>query len=95
MNLIFRKNFKNAVERVLHVPHNYTGGILEMTFVLDYALSKECAVSMTKEIAAVLRSQPGLPECPAQPFALEGERGACKPGGANFHAAAWERVGKL
>ncbi|MCA5964892.1 hypothetical protein LC724_38070 [Blautia sp. RD014234] len=56
MNLIFRKNFKNAVERVLHVPHNYTGGILEMTFVLDYALSKECAVSMTKEIAAVLRS---------------------------------------
>ncbi len=43
MNLIFRKNFKNAVERVLHVPHNYTGGILEMTFVLDYALSKECA----------------------------------------------------
>lgn len=48
MDLIFRKNVKNAVERVLHVPHNYTGGILEMTFVVDYALPKETAVSVTK-----------------------------------------------
>ena len=56
MNLIFRKNLKNAVERVLHVPHNYTGGILEMTFVVDHGLSKEIAVPMTKKIAALLRS---------------------------------------
>lgn len=56
MDLIFRKNTKNAVERVLHVPHNYTGGILEMTFVVDYALPKETAVSVTKETAALLRS---------------------------------------
>lgn len=56
MDLIFRKNVKNAVERVLHVPHNYTGGILEMTFVVDYALPKETAVSVTKETAALLRS---------------------------------------
>lgn len=56
MDLIFRKNLKNAVERVLHVPHNYTGGILEMTFVVDYTLPTETAVSMIKETAAVLRS---------------------------------------
>ena len=33
MNLIFRKNLKNAVERVLHVPHNYAGGILELSLI--------------------------------------------------------------
>lgn len=37
----------------------------------------------------------GLPECPAQPAALEGGRRTCKPGGAHLHAAAWERAGKL
>ena len=70
MNLIFRKNLKNAVERVLHVPHNYTGGILEMTFVVDHGLSKEIAVPMTKKIAALLRSHSQVfPECQAQPAA--------------------------
>lgn len=39
---------KNAVMRVLHVPGNYRGGILEMAIVADYhisheELSRECA----------------------------------------------------
>ena len=32
---------KNAIKRVLHVPGNYTGGILEMAIVADYGMSKE------------------------------------------------------
>ena len=35
MNLIAKMNLNNAAERVLHVPGNYTGGILEMTLVID------------------------------------------------------------
>ncbi len=39
---------KNAVMRVLHVPGNYTGGILEMAVAADFhiapeTLRKECA----------------------------------------------------
>ena len=38
MELLFKMNLNNAVERVLHVPGNYSGGILEMTLVTDCAL---------------------------------------------------------
>ena len=31
-----RLQFKNQVERILHIRGNYTGGILEMALVLDY-----------------------------------------------------------
>jgi len=35
MELLQKKNLVNAVERVLHVNGNYSGGILEMTLVID------------------------------------------------------------
>ena len=35
MNVIAKMNLNNAVERVLHVPGNYTGGILEMTLAIE------------------------------------------------------------
>lgn len=56
MELLMKMNLKNAVERVLHVKGNYTGGILEMTLVIDCALPKNYVMEMTSDIAAVLRS---------------------------------------
>lgn len=54
---IVRMQFKNAVERVLHVPGNYNGGILEMAVVFDSNLDKSCALGLGKDIAGLLKSQ--------------------------------------
>lgn len=51
-----RMQIKNAVERALHVPGNYTGGILEMAMVFDCSLSTECVERIGKDIAALLKS---------------------------------------
>lgn len=56
MDLMLKMGLKNGVERVLHVPGNYTGGILEMTLVIDCSLPKDYVKNMAAEIAAVLRS---------------------------------------
>lgn len=56
MELLLKMNLKNAVERVLHVPGNYTGGIMEMTLVIDRTLPLDYVRSMAADIAAVLRS---------------------------------------
>lgn len=40
-SVVERQKFINQVEQILHVPGNYTGGILEMAVVIDCALSKE------------------------------------------------------
>lgn len=56
MNVIAKMNLNNAVERVLHVPGNYTGGILEMTFVVDCGLPAEYVKKTSAEIAATLRA---------------------------------------
>jgi len=56
MDLIKKKNLNNAVERVLHVAGNYTGGILEMTLVIDAGLSREYAASTAAELASTLRA---------------------------------------
>jgi len=56
MNLIERKQLKNQIERVLHVPGNYQGGILEMAVVIDMSLSKEQASERAKELVSTLKS---------------------------------------
>lgn len=56
MTLIERKQLKNAVERVLHVQGNYTGGILEMAVVIDMSLSKEDASQRAEELVSILKS---------------------------------------
>lgn len=56
MELLLRMNLKNEVERVLHVKGNYSGGILEMTLVIDCGLPKEYVSRMAADIAATLRS---------------------------------------
>lgn len=56
MEALLKMNLKNGVERVLHVPGNYTGGILEMTLVIDCALDKNYVKTMAANIAGTLRS---------------------------------------
>lgn len=56
MYVIAKMNLNNAVERVLHVPGNYTGGILEMTLAIDCALPVEYVRQTAAEIAATLRA---------------------------------------
>ena len=56
MELLQKKNLVNAVERVLHVKGNYSGGILVMTLVVDCGLPREYVRGMAADIASVLRS---------------------------------------
>ena len=46
---------KNAVMKVLHVPGNYSGGILEMAVVADYHLPYEELKESCSEIAGALK----------------------------------------
>ncbi|MCM1134733.1 MAG: hypothetical protein NC400_04075 [Clostridium sp.] len=56
MDLPAKMNLNNAVERVLHVPGNYGGGILEMTLVIDCQLPKEYVKQMSFDISSALRA---------------------------------------
>lgn len=56
MELLSKMSLKNGVERVLHVPGNYTGGILEMTLVVDCALPEGYARETAADVAGILRS---------------------------------------
>ena len=48
---------KNSVMRILHVPGNYNGGILEMAIVADYHMSYEELNEISKKIANGLKHQ--------------------------------------
>lgn len=41
LSVLVLKKFKDTVERILHVPGNYTGKVLEMTVAADNSLTKE------------------------------------------------------
>ena len=56
MDLLAKMNLNNSVERVLHVPGNYSGGQLEMTLVIDCQLSREYVKQAAFDIAATLRA---------------------------------------
>lgn len=55
MNVAGQMQFKNAVERILHVPGNYTGGILEMALVCDYHMSQEQLCQISTELIDCLK----------------------------------------
>jgi len=57
MNLspVFLMQFKNTVERILHVPGNYNGGILEMAVVLDHNVSRETAQDLVPQLFKSLK----------------------------------------
>ena len=48
---------KNAIKRVLHIPGNYSGGILEMAIVVDYTIPKEELAGNLKRLADALKRQ--------------------------------------
>ena len=55
MNLspVFLMKLKNTVERILHVPGNYTGGILEMAVILDHNVAR---ADMQELVPQIFRS---------------------------------------
>ena len=55
MTPLQRKEFVNQIQRVLHVPGNYRGGILEMALVADYGISKENLEEACKEMVNALK----------------------------------------
>lgn len=55
MGPLTKMSLKNGVERVLHVPGNYTGGILEMTLVVDCSLPETYVRELASDIAGTLR----------------------------------------
>lgn len=57
MNVVQRMQLKNGVERILHVPGNYTGGILEMALVCDYHMPEKELRERAGEIADCLKKQ--------------------------------------
>lgn len=56
-SIVEKKRLKDSVDRVLHVPGNFTGPILEMTLVLDHKNEKEYMKEITKDIIATLKSK--------------------------------------
>lgn len=50
------KNIKDQVQRILHVPGNYTGGILEFAIVLDYHAGKQTLMRFASELVKILKS---------------------------------------
>lgn len=48
---------KNAVNHILHVPGNYTGGVLEMAVVADYNLQEDILRESCGRIADMLKKQ--------------------------------------
>lgn len=55
-SLTEKMQIKNAVEKALHVPVNYSGGMLEMAMVFDGSLTEECVRQAGSELAALLKA---------------------------------------
>ena len=56
LGMIQLLKMKQSVERILNVPGNYKGGILEMALIIDCNLSKEEAKSNVQAIIKALKS---------------------------------------
>ncbi len=56
LSMIQILKMKQSVERILHVPGNYKGGILEMAIVVDCGLEKEAAKETIKTLVKALKS---------------------------------------
>lgn len=55
VSIIVLKKLKDTVERILHVPGNFTGQMLEMAVVLDGNLSKKQAVECMQMLIGTLK----------------------------------------
>lgn len=56
LGMIQLLKMKQSVERILHVPGNYKGGILEMALIVDCNLEKDTAMENVKSITKALKS---------------------------------------
>jgi len=56
LGMIQLMKMKQSVERILHVPGNYKGGILEMALIIDCNLGKETAKTSVQTIIKALKS---------------------------------------
>ncbi len=56
LGMIQLMKMKQSVERILHVPGNYKGGILEMALVIDCNMDKETAKGTVQTIVKALKS---------------------------------------
>lgn len=56
LGMIQLLKMKQGVERILHVPGNYKGGILEMALIVDCNLDKETAKSGIQTIVKALKA---------------------------------------
>lgn len=55
LSQVEKLQLKNEVQRVLHVPGNYRGGILEMAIVIDHALPPEYVEEALKDLVQTLK----------------------------------------
>ena len=56
LGMIQLMKMKQSVERILHVPGNYKGGVLEMALIIDCNLNQEIAKSSVQTIVKALKS---------------------------------------
>ena len=56
LGMIQLMKMKQSVERILHVPGNYKGGVLEMALIIDCNLNQEIAKSSVQTIVKSLMS---------------------------------------
>lgn len=57
LSMIAMKKFKDTAERILHVPGNYRGGILEMAVVVDTCMQKETLQWILPQLLRGLKQQ--------------------------------------
>lgn len=55
-SIVLRKQLKNQIEFVLHTPGNYTGGILEMTIVVDHSMESEEMKRLCNQVVSLLKT---------------------------------------
>ena len=56
LGMIQLLKMKQGVERILHVPGNYKGGVLEMALIIDCNMEKGCAKESVCAIVKALKS---------------------------------------
>lgn len=57
LTAVQKMQLHNQIERVLHVPGNYRGGILEMALVIDCTYEKEAVRSLCADIMTSCKNQ--------------------------------------
>ncbi len=55
LSIVQLKQFRDKVERILHVPGNYRGGILEMTVVVDKNLGSDSVREILPQLVRTLK----------------------------------------